>query len=318
MKKIIAIFLVMLMGISCLAACSSDKDGDVDSDQAASDSNATSDSGADGEQQTKPDPKTIKITSATEGVKVLGVRNLASETGLRMDWSCSGVEFAIDLKGDTVRLNFTVSAQCLFRVWVDGEEYTQGGEKYFTPINGILQLTEIPQGKHTLRVMKVTGYTLARAELIGVTFAGELLTDVVNTSDKELYIEFVGDSITCGWGTIGAHKGAYTDQDGTLAYSYLLAEELNADYSMTALSGQGLLYGTPGVTNGYLYADPTGHAEEKYDFSRKADIVVINVGTNDFTQEVGESNFKTAYLNFLKTVREKNGDRCKICAPCGT
>lgn len=56
-------------------------------------------------------------------------------------------------------------------------------------------------------------------------------------ANKNYYIEFVGDSITCAWGTIGEHTGAYTDQDGTLAYSYLVAEAQNADYSMTALSG---------------------------------------------------------------------------------
>jgi lysophospholipase L1-like esterase len=139
-----------------------------------------------------------------------------------------------------------------------------------------------------------------------------MVTDLVDTADKDTYIEFVGDSITCGWGTIGEHKGVYTDQDGTYAYSYLLAKELDADYSMTALSGQGLLCGNPGVTNGYLYADPLGNGETKYDFARKADIVVINIGTNDYSKKVGEAEFKAAYLSFLRTVREKNGDECKI------
>jgi lysophospholipase L1-like esterase len=140
-----------------------------------------------------------------------------------------------------------------------------------------------------------------------------MLTDVVDTKDKDLYIEFVGDSITCGWGTIGAYGGAYTDQDATYAYSYLLAEELNADYSMTALSGQGLLCGYPGVTNGYLYADPVGDPTVRYDFARKADVVVINIGTNDYwASDVSEDEFEAAYLAFLKTVKEKNGDTCKI------
>ena len=81
---------------------------------------------------------------------------------------------------------------------------------------------------------------------------------------------------------------------------------------LTALSGQGLLCGEPGVTNGYLYADPIGNSETLYGFERKADIVVINIGTNDYAQRVGEENFKAAYLNILRTVREKNGDGCKI------
>ena len=323
-KKLLTLILALLLVTGCFAACNKgDEAADGDGTQASS---TSSDDGGDTTPTDNKDddddnnddeklvPKMFKITSATPGVKVLGVRNLASENGLHMDWSCSGAEFAIDLKGGSVRLTFKVSANCLFRVWVDGEEYKQNGSEYFTvsKISGVITLNDISAGKHTIRVMKVTGYTLAQAELTGVMFAGEMLSDVVDTADKDLYIEFVGDSITCGWGTIGGHTGAYTDQDGTYAYSYLLAKELNADYSMTALSGQGLLCGDPGVTNGYLYADPIGNSETQYDFARKADIVVINIGTNDFSKNVGEAEFKAAYLAFLRTVREKNGEDCKI------
>ena len=267
----------------------------------------------DEEEEERLIPKLYKLTSSTEGVKILGERNLASENSLHMDWSCSGAEFTIDLKGGSIRFNFIASNSCMFRVWVDGEVYKQNGSEYFTigSTNGTIALNGITPGKHTIKIMKVTGYTLARAELTSVTFAGDLLTDT-DTSDKELYIEFVGDSITCGWGTIGNHTGAYSDQDGTLAYSYLLAEALGADYSMTALSGQGLLCGAPGVTNGYLYASPLKDNTNQYSFERKADIVVINIGTNDYSKKVGEAEFKAAYKSFLQTVKEKNGKECKI------
>ena len=331
-KRIFTLLLAFILLAGCFSACQK-KDETPDPNESdtvdlsdESDSEGSDEMPDDGnnEEEKKPDGgkdeedpmqvKTFKLTSSTPGIKVLGVRSLASQSGLHMDWSCSGAEFGIDLKGDTVRLNFKVSASCYMRVWVDGEEYKYNGSEYFTvsALSSSIVLNDLSVGTHTIRVMKVTGYTLARAELVGVMFAGSLLTDAVDASDKDTYIEFVGDSITCAWGTIGEHGGAYTDQDGTLAYSYLLAEKLNADYSMTALSGQGLLYGTPGVTNGYLYADPIGNSEVQYDFARKADIVVINIGTNDCYQNVGEDEFKTAYLSFLETVREKNGDSCKI------
>ncbi len=326
-KKIIALIIALMIGVGCLAACSdkedtpdSDSQETVDTSENTENTESTDNNGEENNDKENNDKETLtpqmfKITSATPGVKVLGVRNLASENGLHMDWSCSGAEFAIDLKGGSVRLNFKASSNCYIRVWVDGNEYKQNGSEYFTVSNlsGSIVLNDIPAGKHTIRVMKVTGYTLARAELTGVMFAGSMLTDVVDTADKDTYIEFVGDSITCGWGTIGEHTGAYTDQDGTYAYSYLLAKELDVDYSMTALSGQGLLCGNPGVTNGYLYADPIGNGETKYDFARKADIVVINIGTNDYSNKnVSEADFIVAYLNFLRTIREKNGNECKI------
>lgn len=324
-KKLLTLILALLLVTGCFAACSkgdeaADEDGTQTSSNSSDDGGDTTptdnkDDDDDNNDDEKLVPKMFKITSATPGVKVLGVRNLASELGLHMDWSCSGAEFGIDLKGGTVRLNFKASANCFIRIWVDGNEYKQNDREYFTISNmsGSIVLNDIPAGKHTIRIMKVTGYTLAQVELTDVIFAGSMVTDLVDTADKDTYIEFVGDSITCGWGTIGEHTGAYTDQDGTYAYSYLLAKELDADYSMTALSGQGLLCGDPGVTNGYLYADPIGNGETKYDFARKADIVVINIGTNDYWNEnVSEADFKVAYLNFLRTVREKNGDGCKI------
>lgn len=326
-KRIIALLIALMIGVGCFAACSEKEDTpDADSQETvdtsdntdnndSTDSDKTGNNDKDDEDKETLKPQTFKITSTTPGVKVLGVRNLTSDNGLHMDWSCSGAEFGIDLKGGTVRLSFKASANCFIRIWVDGNEYKQNGSEYFTISNmiGSIALNDIPAGKHTIRVMKVTGYTLARAELTGVIFAGSMVTDLVDTADKDTYIEFVGDSITCGWGTIGEHTGAYTDQDGTYAYSYLLAKELDADYSMTALSGQGLLCGDPGVTNGYLYADPIGNGETKYDFARKADIVVINIGTNDYSNKnVNEADFRAAYLNFLRTVREKNGDGCKI------
>ena len=326
MKKILALILAIILGVGCFAACSEKEDtpstdsqdtvdtSDNTDNNDSTDSDKTENNDKDDEDKEILTPQMFKITSTTPGVKVLGVRNLTSDNGLHMDWSCSGAEFGIDLKGGTVRFNFKASANCFIRIWVDGNEYKQNGSEYFTISNmsGSIVLNDIPAGKHTIRVMKVTGYTLAQAELTGLTFAGELLSDAVDTSDKDMYIEFIGDSITCGWGTIGEHTGAYTDQDGTYAYSYLLAKELDADYSMTALSGQGLLCGNPGVTNGYLYADPIGNGETQYGFERKADIVVINIGTNDYIKKVGEAEFKAAYLNILRTVREKNGDSCKI------
>ena len=258
------------------------------------------------------------LNSSTEGVRILGVRNLAAETGINCDWSCSGIELTVRHEGGDLRFNISSTAGCYFRAYVDGEVWYFSEENPYCTVNlfGKLTLTDLSAGVHTVRVTKVTGYTLARAQILSVDFKGEILTDDALTADSELYFEFVGDSITCGWGTIGNHAGAYTDQDGTYAFSYLLAEKYGADYSMTALSGQGLLCGTPGVTNGYLYASALRDTSEQYAFERKADLVVINIGTNDYAQRnnlgITEATFREAYLSFLQTVREKNGADCKI------
>ena len=331
MKKIIAILLVTLLGVGCFAACSNKDTSDGDTSDTATESvsdtenegnedESTDDSNDDNNEDDKRlTSKTFVITSATDGVKVLGVRNLASENSLHLDWSCSGVEFGIKLNGGNVKFNFSVTKPCLFRIWIDGQEYKEDGSALIEVDNlGVMMLTDIPEGEHTIRIVKVTGFTLSNVELKSVVFAGELLTDR-EAKDKDLYIEFIGDSITCGYGVLGKpNDGTYKAQDGTLAYSYLLAEALDADYSMFALSGHRLVEhvikkDSAGDISESAYLK-TNHLKstENYDFARKADIVVINIGTNVFDQNKGADTFEDYYYTLLKTVKEKNGEACKI------
>ncbi len=260
---------------------------------------------------------TVVLNSGTEGIKVLGERCLESTSQLNADWTGSGLEFVIDCKGGDLTLRTCTTDPCYFRVWVDGEAWKNADGNLYWMINGTKNMVvpDLPVGVHTVRVVKVTGYTLARAHFFSLTFYGSLLTDQ-EPADRGLYVEFVGDSICCGWGTIGNHKGSYTDQDGAQAYPYLVAQAMQADYAITALSGQGLLMGNPGMTNGYLYASPLRDHTNPDSFERTADLVVINIGTNDYGYReqygIDEEAFRQAYLNFIKTVYRKNGENCKI------
>ena len=276
-----------------------------------------------GESTSKSDPEkkpnmktTVRLNSQTEGVKPLGVRALESSSQLNADWTCSGLEFVYDQKGGDLVFRVSASHPCYFRVYVDEAAWSENGNPYYR-INGTQDMTikDIPEGVHTVRVVKATGHTLARAHFYSMSFYGTLLKEQ-KPEDRELYIEFIGDSISCGWGVIGERKGAYSDQDGTLAYPYLVAQAMNADYSVTALSGQGLLMGEPGMTKGYLYSSPLRDSTAKYSFARKADIVVINIGTNDYAYRsqygITEEALKEAYLRFVQAVIQKNGEDCKI------
>ena len=221
---------------------------------------------------------TYPLSSNTTGVKLLGVRNEPSENYISCDWSCSGFEMNVNSfeRGDIV-FHASAGANCYFRAYVDGSDW---GKYYVVGVDLCeIVLENVPAGIHTIRLIKVTGHTLACAQVTDVCFAGSI--SETSPAQKELYIEFIGDSICCGWGMIGSKDGQYTGQDGSLAYPYLVAEAMNADYSITALSGQGLLMGDPGMTKGYLMISPKRSASI-YNFERTADVVVINVGTNDY------------------------------------
>jgi lysophospholipase L1-like esterase len=153
--------------------------------------------------------------------------------------------------------------------------------------------------------------------------------------EKDLLIEFIGDSITCGYGVDDEVKENHfqtSTEDATRAYAYKTAEKLGADYSLVSYSGYGII---SGYTNG---AKVTAQQLPKYysdvafsyntfggtqansidwDFSVQPDIVVINLGTNDDSYTQGDTEkseeYSTAYTEFIKTVREKNPNAKILC-----
>ena len=341
-KKILALVLCGLMTFG-LAGCAFLENlpfGKTDGSSADSDTEAPSDSSEGTESETaakteapttaeKEPPKeppvekvstTTKLSSNTLGIKLLGERFIYSETQINCDWTCSGIEFVLNSIGGDLTVEAGSAKPCYFRVFVDGYEWVskKGSDYYEVKGDTRFVVPAIPAGEHTVRIVKVTGHTLATAQLYSLTYYGTISETA--PADQELYIEYLGDSISCGWGVVGAHDGSYSAQDGALAYPYLLSQKLNADYCVTALSGQGVLFhGAPNVnmTTGYLLTSPNRDGAVTYDFARKADVVVINMGTNDYSNRnkgdgITEAQFADAYKALIQTVREKNGADCKI------
>ena len=327
-KKIIAILLcgMMIFGVVGCAEQKGDNEntGDTTNDGTEKPDGNTEDTSGNGGNTDKPvepdvELTTTKLTAATAGIKILGERQYVSdeEEQINCDWTCSGIEFVLSSHGGDVSFDVESDKPCYFRAYVNGEAWNSAGSSPYFLINGrsSISLKKVPTGDITVRLIKVSGHTLARAQLYSVSYYGTLKETA--PADKELYIEFIGDSISCGWGVVGDHDGTYASQDGTYAYPYLLSEELNADYSVTALSGQGLLYhGTnmPNMINGYLMASPLRNVTAMYGFERKADVVVVNIGTNDYSHRssITAEEFAEAYKQLIEIIKEKNGADCKI------
>lgn len=147
---------------------------------------------------------------------------------------------------------------------------------------------------------------------------------------KDLYIEFIGDSITCGFGVDGADGSEpfkTSTENFTRSYAYIAAEELDADYSAVSYSGYGVISGySSGEKNTdetvplyYNIASRYEGFNEAWDFSeREADAVVINLGTNDrcyvdMNNEYTCNEFTEGYKKFLNTVRINNPEAVIIC-----
>ncbi len=336
MKKYLSLALVLIFLLSAFASCASiddltDKESATDTETSENTSPDDTGSGNNNNNNNNNnndnnDPPTLTGTSyplnnTADWVKLLDPRMEATASHITCDWSASGIEFTAVCKGDVV---FSVNAStktgagvngCYFRAYVDGEEYLNGDSPYYA-VNGegYITLKALPEGAHTIKLVKATGYTLANVDLKSVTLDGTV--GETAPANKELFIEFVGDSISCGWGVVGSYDGAYTAQDATLAYPYMVAEKLGADYSVVALSGQGIIKGNPGIANGYKFASPFRSKNAEYGFDRKADVVVINADTNDAYDRYPEEMYKTALSEFISYVREKNGEETHILLVC--
>lgn len=155
------------------------------------------------------------------------------------------------------------------------------------------------------------------------------IKEIEPTEEKKLKIEFIGDSITCGYGTDGGRYGSFSTQteNFTKTYAYLTAEKLDADYSAVCYSGYGVLTGYTEngsindkvVMNEYEKAcHLTGQEDLLWDFSKEINnVVVINLGTNDASycsgSDYGKQLFTDAYVQMLRTVREKNPYAYILC-----
>ena len=279
-------------------------------------------------QNPDPTPETPSISgtkfalnNTATWAKLLDPRMEATADHITCDWSASGIEFTATFSGDvTFEVNATTKMGggkegCNFRAYVDGAIYKNGESDYYEAKGAsTIVLKNVPEGTHTVRLVKATGYTLANVELKNVYLNGTVAETA--PAANELFIEFVGDSISCGWGVVGAFDGAYSSQDATLAYPYLIADALDADYSVVALSGQGIIKGNPGIANGYKYASPFRSKATEYAFTRKANVVVINADTNDAYDNYPTANYIEALGDFVEYVREKNGADTHIILVC--
>jgi lysophospholipase L1-like esterase len=130
-------------------------------------------------------------------------------------------------------------------------------------------------------------------------------------------IEFIGNSITSGYGVLGDSSNCRFSpqtEDAPMAYAAMTARELHADYHLVSYSGRGVVrnYGDrnktsinpmPALYDRTCYFDST---TTKWDFKKWVpQVVVINLGTNDFsTQPYPDSAvFVSAYLALIDTVR---------------
>ncbi len=187
----------------------------------------------------------------------------------------------------------------------------------------------LPQGEHTLRLMYIIeGYDLKPDFRGFVLDKGATLLSPPALPERT--IEFIGNSITCGYGNESIEKTdpfEYETENHYLTYAQQTCRSLGAYAHVVARSGIGVYrsYGGPKsgtpdnvMTTEYEYTNLYDRSD-RWDFSRfQPQLVCINLGTNDMsTNNYDVTLLKSAYKRFLQQVRGHN-PKAKIVLLCGS
>lgn len=168
---------------------------------------------------------------------------------------------------------------------------------------------------HSVTITKRSESLFGKGEFDGfILDKGRKLLPPENRPDRR--IEFIGNSITCGYGVEGENGNctfSLETENASMSYAGMTARALNADYSLVAYSGRGVVrnYGDPNKTstdpmpalyNRICFNDSTS----EWNFSKwTPQAVVINLGTNDFSTKPfpDKDVFQNAYVQLINRVR---------------
>ncbi|MBQ8107879.1 MAG: GDSL family lipase [Ruminococcus sp.] len=268
-----------------------------------------------------------------ENVKLLGRTYLDDKGVLWCALSATGAEFTftgkkleVTIMGDSVASRDDEENQCRLAFYVDGERVID--DMLNEPTRTYTVIDEEEEVTRTVRILKLSETAMSAMGIAPIEPKEGAV--IAPTSHKAHRVEFIGDSITCGYGVDDEdenHQFRTGTEDVTKAYAYKTVQALDLDYSLFSVSGWGILsgYSDDGTIRaeqripdyyeklGFSYGD-FGEIKPQdidWDFGRyQPELVVINLGTNDDSYCGGdkerEAEYSKRYVSFLKTVREHN------------
>ncbi len=240
----------------------------------------------------------------------------------RIHWSDSATA-VFNYPGVTAMLNFNGTGLAMtakegsgyFMVEIDHDDAIK--VNFSDSVSTIVLADSLAEGAHTARIAYAIEGHEKQPEIRSFEIFGPDAELLPAPKRPELKIEFIGNSITCGYGTeadSGQVHFSYDNENHTLSYAYLTARALDADFNVVAKSGIGVyrsyggpIEGTPGNRMPDLY-DRTLYYTPDYEWDHSSfepDIITINLGTNDTSLELFDSElFEAKYNEFLDHLRD--------------
>jgi lysophospholipase L1-like esterase len=235
----------------------------------------------------------------------------------RLDWSDPGGP-VLSWAGSSITVRFQGNGIILHMIAKERTEswfdiILDGGMPQKLHIGEAIEQIEfaagLDNGPHTIELYKRTEAMFGTVQFLGCSLAegGEFLPP---SPTRQLKIVIIGDSISAGSGNEGkdGNPNIAEHENNRLAYGTLAAKALHAEHHTIAISGIGLMvnYGDERVNtmpDQYDRVNPL-HPEMKWDFtSWIADVVWINLGTNDNGYAVDPAAFIDTYRKFIARIR---------------
>ena len=252
-----------------------------------------------------------------------------SKQAAMFTWGASGFEvtfFGTEIKATMVaEINQTYKPR--MQVLLDGEKVPitlSGTPKRDTDAKVIEINTEaateytivsgLAEGWHTVKVLKRTAAWrgLTKMDVAGLV---SLSTDghiIFAPEEPTIKIDVYGDSISCAYGILDGENMNSDNTNAMLTYAYLAAEALGAQVNIQACSGWGAAWGNS--SSNYEESSWADHYTKttianptEWDFSKyQADVIVINLGTNDGGTKYDSAQFKAKYESLIEGLKAKN------------
>lgn len=227
---------------------------------------------------------------------------------VRFDWP--GVQIKATFSGTFCAIKLK-DGKNDYNIFIDGKLY----KVLRTTTDSIYTLADdLKDIKHSLLITKRTEGAGCISSFEGLMLnMGDRLYPVADQKIRK--IEFIGDSFVAGIGSEGKTPDCLFSREtdnNYIAFGPVLARRFNADYSIIAISGIGVVRndGDSNLTSKrplpYYYKRACLNDTLKWDFQKwQPDLVVVRLGNNDYWGKPYPPTvvFQTAYLNFLKRIR---------------
>jgi lysophospholipase L1-like esterase len=256
-------------------------------------------------------PEKQFVHAANPAIRYVGRIDFSDRENPRFDWP--GVYLQFQFTGTSCAVKMSDTRHDYFQVLVDD---LPAKVMKVTSDTVLVIADQLSNKLHRVQLVKRTEGEQGTATFSGIYLdKGAAISPWPNVPRHK--IQFIGNSITCGYGVEGESKDAHfkpETENSCKSYATITARAFDADYHLVAHSGYGVVrnYGDRKKTS----PEPMpSKYDQMYDMKEQPkwnfsdwvpDAVVINLGTNDFSTHPfpDKAVFQRGYENLILRVEK--------------